>query len=146
MVTYSFTKAMINHRRSRNAGYPASPAQIPACGIPAPGSSVIITRAERSILTQAPDSFSPACIQLAPETHRSSAPSSVLPRSDYAFGSFDSAICTVPSLLPGRISTTTRCYHRHKNSCNAHAPYGSSSGSTSAAGHAGLTSPMPGRL
>ena len=31
--------------RGRNTGYPMPPAQIPACGFPAPGSSVIVTRA-----------------------------------------------------------------------------------------------------
>ena len=50
-----FTVAMC--RRRRNAGYPAPPAQIPASGFPAPGSSVILTRAEEQAFTQAPDSY-----------------------------------------------------------------------------------------
>ena len=46
-------------RRSRNTGYPTPPARIPACGFPAPGSSIILTRAEVKIFTQTPDSFPP---------------------------------------------------------------------------------------
>ena len=33
------------HSRGRDAGYPTPPAQIPACGIPAPGSSVVLASA-----------------------------------------------------------------------------------------------------
>ena len=32
-------------RRGRDAGYPTPPAQIPACGFPAPGSSVTLASA-----------------------------------------------------------------------------------------------------
>jgi len=35
--------------RSRNTGYPMPPAQIPACGIPAPGSSVVLTFTARCV-------------------------------------------------------------------------------------------------
>ncbi len=36
----------IGRRRSRDTSYPAPPAQIPACGFPAPGSSAILTLVE----------------------------------------------------------------------------------------------------
>jgi len=44
-------------RRSRNAGYPASPAQIPACDIPAQGSSDILTLVAKLALTALPNLF-----------------------------------------------------------------------------------------
>ena len=46
-------------RRRRDTGYPAPPAQIPASGFPAPGSSVLLTRAEEQAIAQAPDSHLP---------------------------------------------------------------------------------------
>ena len=52
-------------RRSRNAGYPAFPAQIPACDFLAPGSSVILTRAEGGPIKQAPYSLSDGPIDKA---------------------------------------------------------------------------------
>ena len=36
---------LLDARRGRDAGYPTPPAQIPACGFPAPGSSVILASA-----------------------------------------------------------------------------------------------------
>ncbi len=39
---------MLRHR-GRTASYPTTPAQIPACGIPAPGSSVVLASASRRL-------------------------------------------------------------------------------------------------
>jgi len=36
---------LVRSRRGRDAGYPTPPAQIPACGFPAPGSSVVLASA-----------------------------------------------------------------------------------------------------
>jgi len=38
-------QASLGARRGRDAGYPTPPAQIPACGFPAPGSSVVLASA-----------------------------------------------------------------------------------------------------
>ena len=40
-------------RRGRDAGYPTPPAQIPACGFPAPGSSVILASAVPGVWAKA---------------------------------------------------------------------------------------------
>ena len=39
------TTSAVHPRRGRDAGCPAPPAQIPACGFPAPGSSVTLASA-----------------------------------------------------------------------------------------------------
>ena len=44
-VCYNKMEGHFRHRRGRDAGYPTPPAQIPACGFPAPGSSVVLASA-----------------------------------------------------------------------------------------------------
>ena len=43
-------QAALGARRGRDAGYPTPPAQIPACGFPAPGSSVRLAAAIQGAL------------------------------------------------------------------------------------------------
>lgn len=110
------------HRRSRDTGYPALPAQIPACDFLAPGSSVVLTRAENRSITQVPDSLSDWPVDNVGETQTAPAPCSISTMSDSAFGSVDSAIYTTASPLPYRIPVTTDYFQQPGNSCNGHVP------------------------
>ncbi len=100
------------------AGYPASPAQIPACDFPAQGSSNILTRVVRQVFTQAPDSPSGASAERVLETQNAPVPVSTSPTSDFAFDSVDLTTCTATSPPPCRTSTGPGCYPQHGSSCN----------------------------
>jgi len=112
-------------RRSRDTGYPASSAQIPACDFPAPGSSNILTRVARRSFTQAPDSLPVWSAAWVVETQSAPTASSALARSGYVFDFVDSTTCTTASQPPYK-RPTSLCYcPPPESSCNDPALSGS---------------------
>ena len=101
-----------NGCRRRSTGYPVTPAQIPACGFPAPGSSDTLTLVANHTLTQAPDFQFVSTRYSGVETLRAPVTALVAPRSSSVSDYVDSTICRVTLQPASKIPTRPR-YPRH---------------------------------
>jgi hypothetical protein len=90
---FLFDESSILQRRRRITGYPVTPAQIPACGFPAPGSSIILTHAEVQAFTQAPRFISALLVWLGAGKAYADSTRLIPSQSGFAFDSFDSTTC-----------------------------------------------------